>query len=129
MPLAVPWDLVTAGLVPPSVEWWALTGSPSAPGGLAQVQAVALPDLSVQVEYDPPEEPQPGRLAWRAFTALIAAPQSGGSFPYSVAALAFVETAGGQVLLGVFPLDAPVMLSSPGQSYEVQGFIQVSKYQ
>ena len=44
-------------------------------------------------------------------------------------ALAFVETDGGQVLLGVFPLDAPVVLSVPGESYEVKGFLQVSKYQ
>lgn len=129
MPLATPWDLVVADAVPTSIEWWALSALPAGGYQLAAVQAARLADLGVQVEYDAPEQPQASRLAWRAFTAVVSSPATGGSPPYTVAALAFVETDGGTVLLGVFPLQAAFTLNGGGDSQEISGFIQVSKYQ
>lgn len=129
MPLSQPWDLVTADPVPDSVEWWALSGVPSEPVDLARVFTLKLGDLRVQVEYERPEKPQPGRVAWRAFTARIFPPEHGPVPLYRVAALAFVENAGGTKLLGVFTLTVPFVVETGGVPHEVAGFIQVSKYQ
>jgi hypothetical protein len=129
MPLAFPWDLVTAEPVPDSVLWLALFDRPAVPITLDTVNAVRSADLGVQVEYGPPEISEPNRLAWRSFVALVTGPDNGGQYPYTVAALAMIETDGGQLLLGVFTPDQPGMIGQAGGALEIQGFLQVTKYQ
>lgn len=129
MPISSPFDLVLADPVPSSVQWWPLSALPPAGVTLAGVVLLRVPGLTVDVQYDAPVMPQANRLVWRSFTAVIASPEHGGAFPYHVAGLAFVETDGGQQLVGVFPLAAPFDLKTDGDSQEITGFLQVTKYQ
>lgn len=129
MPILAPWDLVIANPVPASVQWWALGAAIAGVSNLAVVNSLKLPDLGVQVEYGDPAQPQAGRLAWRMFTALVFSPEHEGTFPYAVGALAFVETDGGDHLVGVFNLSDVQTLAENGKSFEIKGFLQVTKYQ
>lgn len=129
MPISAPWDLVIADPVPPTVQWWPLREAVVGPSNLDVVNSLRVPDLVVEVEYSAPAQPQLGRLCWRGFIALVASPEHGGSFPYTVGALAFVETDGGNRLIGVFNLADSQSLQDNGKSFEVMGFIQVTKYQ
>jgi hypothetical protein len=129
MPISSPWDLVIASPVPASVVWWPLSQAIQGASNLGVVLPLVVADLTVEIRYDTPAEPQPGRLVWRGFTALVAAPVTGGIFPYTVGALGIVEMEGGAKLLGVFNLTEPQYLWENGKAFEVKGFMQVTKYQ